>query len=188
MTFLPTIYTNKEYAHVTQEEAQRIWYAAKTPVIRLFIKTLWYTGLRINEVLAVRFKDLQEVTGGYDLSITREKKATKKVEQLPIPLDLGTELRDFAKTKGLKPSEQLFPGHENTYRYQVRQCAKRAGLANWQKVHPHLFRHGFVYQKVKDHVHPMVLTKLIGHSSMNTTLAYFSPTKEDLRLAMEKQG
>lgn len=186
MTYLPQIYTDKEYDHVTEEEARKVWYNAKLPEVRLFIKVLWYTGLRINEVLAIKFKDLSPVSNGFDLSIVREKKRTQKTDILPIPLELGTELRDYAKIKGLKQSDQFFPGHENSYRYQVKQCAKRAGMQNWEKIHPHLFRHGFVYQKVKDHVHPMVLSKLIGHSSLNTTMTYFQPTREDLRAAIDK--
>ena len=187
MVYLPQIYTNKEYDHVTEEEAIRIWRAAKVPYVRLFIKTLWYTGLRINEVLAIKVKDLQSVVNGFDLTITREKKQTKKEEIIPIPLELGIELRDYGKTAGLKPNDYFFPGHENAYRYQVKQCAKRAGLLGWEKIHPHLFRHGFVYQKVLEKVHPMVLSKLVGHSSLNTTMQYYQPTREDLRKATEKQ-
>ncbi len=186
MNYLPTIYTDKEYDHVTEEEARRIWVAAKVPYVRLFIKTLWFTGLRINEALAIKTKDLMPVeNNGFDLAVIREKKRTKTVTVLPIPQELGIELRDYAKTAGLKPSDYFFPGHENAYRYQVKQCAKRAGLQNWQKIHPHLFRHGFVYQKVLDKVHPMVLSRLVGHSSLNTTMEYYKPTREDLRHAME---
>jgi len=186
MAYLPQIYTDKEYPHVTEEEAIKVWQHAKLPYVRLFIKTLWYTGLRINEVLAIKIKDLAPVENGFDLSITREKKEKPKVEVLPIPLELGIELRDYAKTAGLKANDKFFPGHENAYRYQVKQCAKRARLQNWQKIHPHLFRHGFVYQKVLEKVHPMVLSKLVGHSSLNTTMQYYQPTREDLRNAMEK--
>ena len=61
MNYLPTIYTDKEYDHVTEEEARRVWVAAKVPYVRLFIKTLWFTGLRINEALAIKTKDLMPV-------------------------------------------------------------------------------------------------------------------------------
>ena len=43
------------------------------------------------------------------------------------------------------------------------------------------------HQKVLEKVHPMVLSKLVGHSSLNTTMQYYQPTREDLRKATEKQ-
>jgi site-specific recombinase XerD len=82
--------------------------------------------------------------------------------------------------------DKLFPGHENTYRYELRMAAKRAGLENWHNIHPHTFRHGFVYYKVSQGVHPLVLTKLIGHSNLGTTQIYYQPQESDLREAMER--
>jgi len=186
MSFPLTIATGKEYSHITHEEAVRIWNSAKLPEVRLFLKVLWFTGLRIGEALSLTVRDLVKVENGYDLIVTREKKKTPRPETLPIPLELGTLLDDYWKAKGMKRSDKFFPGHENAYRYQVKQCAKRAGLENWQKIHPHLFRHGFVYQKVLDKVHLMVLSKLVGHSNLNTTLGYYQPTTEDLRAAINK--
>ena len=46
MNYLPTIYTDKEYDHVTEEEGRRVWVSAKVPYVRLFIKTIWFTDQR----------------------------------------------------------------------------------------------------------------------------------------------
>jgi hypothetical protein len=37
----------------------------------------------------------------------------------------------FIRTAKLKAGEKLFPRHENTYRYELRQAAKRAGLPDF---------------------------------------------------------
>jgi integrase len=101
----------------------------------------------------------------YSLNITRSKKQKAQPELLPIPRVFGEALGDYIQGMDLKPSVLLFPGHDNAYRYQVRECTRKAGIENWKKVHPHSFRHGFVYDKARKGVHPYVLSKLTGHSS-----------------------
>lgn len=106
-------------------------------------------------------------------------------EFLPIPRELGQALDDYIQAADLKPSVLLFPGHENAYRYQVRKLAEKAGLENWKQIHLYSFRHGFVYDKAKKGIHPYVLSKLTGHSSLSITLQYYQPTEADLRQAIE---
>jgi hypothetical protein len=108
--------------------------------------------------------------------------------KVPICHELGQALDDYVQSADLKPSAKLFAGHENTYRYQVRECAKKAGLDNWRKIHPHSFRHGRVYYLAQRNTHPYVLSKLMGHSSLGITLAYYQPTEADLRDAIENKG
>jgi integrase len=162
--------------------------ACKRPQFRNFIKTAWYTGLRINEILALKAKDVIEGIDGFSLNITRLKKGKNTHnERLPLPREFGQLLHDYTIAARLEPTDKVFPGHQNTYRYQLRMAAKRAGLNNWQSIHPHCFRHGFVYAKVKAGVHPLVLTKLVGHSNLGTTQIYYQPQESDLREAMERQ-
>ena len=188
MTYLPALPGTqiKEYPHVNEREAILIWTEAKTPRIRCFVKTLWYTGLRISEVLRLNARDVRRTGIDYSLNITRSKKRKAQPELLPIPHELGQSLDDYIQSADLKPSAQLFPGHENTYRYEVRICAKRAGIENWQKIHPHSFRHGRVYNLASKGTHPYTLSKLMGHSSLGITLQYYQPTEADLRGAIER--
>ena len=176
----------KEYPHVIEHAAVAIWTEAKQPRIRCFIKALWYTGLRISEVLRLQAKDVRRVGIDYSLSITRSKKRKAQPELLPIPLELGQSPDDYIQGADLKPSAWLFPGHENSYRYQVRVLARKAGLKNWHKIHPHSFRHGRVYNLASKGIHPYTLSKLMGHSSLGITLQYYQPTEADLREAIER--
>ncbi len=176
----------KTYAHVTEGEAMAIWTEAKQPRVRCFVKVLWFSGLRISEVLRLKVIDTRRRALTYSLAITRSKKRQAQVELLPITLGLGQALDDYVLSADLKPSAPLFPGHENGYRYQIRRCAERAGLPNWKEIHPHSFRHGFVYDKAQKGVHPYVLSKLCGHSSLGITLQYYQPTEADLRQAISK--
>lgn len=185
MTYLPAIYHEKDYPHVTEDEAKAIWLEAKSKRIRLFIKVLWFTGLRLCEVLTLKASSLKLDGLDYSLRVIRAKKRKPKPEELPIPKDLGLDIRDYIDSADLRPSDKLFAGHENAYRYQVRECARRAGLENWKDTHPHCFRHGFIYHKARQGLHPYVVSRLAGHGSLQVTLGYYHPTQDDLRKAME---
>lgn len=185
MTYLPVVYQLKQYPHVTEAEAKAIWLEAKIQKARLFIKILWFTGLRLCEVLQIKAKDLHREGLDFSLTITRAKRKKPIAEDLPITRQLGLDIADYIQSLDIKPSAQLFPGHENTYRYQIHECARRANLSNWRDIHPHCFRHGFVYHKANQKIHPYILSKLVGHSSLQMTLSYYQPTEADLRQAME---
>jgi integrase len=188
MTYaLTTSGSVKTFAHVTEDEARRIWTNAKSLEIETYVKALWHTGLRQNEVLGLKVADLKQDGLDFAIMVTRSKRRSKvDVERLPIARELGEALTTYAKAVKLKPTNLFFSKHENDYRYQLRQSAKRAGLESWQKVHPHMFRHGFCYFHVSRGVHPYILSRLMGHGSLAITLQYFSPSEHDLRRAIER--
>ena len=122
MTYLPVPWKPlaKEYFHVSEAEATAIWTACLKPQYRLFTKMLWFTGLRINEVLAIRFKNVLCGPDGYCLVVTRLKKGKRThPERLPVSAELGQALKDFSIASKLQSVDKLFPGHENTYRYEL---------------------------------------------------------------------
>lgn len=190
---LSVIPSLKQKPHVIEDEARLIWTVAKTDHVYMLIKTLWYTGLRISEALNLKSKDLEISGYNYTLMVISEKKRRKgkriintATSRLPIASDFGEELRRYILSKKLKPSEKLFPAHRSTYWRQIRACARDANITNWQLVHPHSFRHGFVYYKASQGIHPYVLSKLARHDDIRTTLGYYEPSENDLRQAMEK--
>lgn len=188
MTYLPILVPTKEFPRVTEAEAKAIWLEAKKPRVRLFVKVLWFTGLRLNEVLALRAGDVNRQGLDFSLSVIRLKKRKEQKAPplpLPIPRSLGLDIADYIQSADIKPSGLLFPGHKSGYQYQVKACAKRAGLINWKDIHPHCFRHGFIYHKASQGIHPYLLSKLVDHSDLRMTLQYYEPTEEDLRKAME---
>ena len=103
------------------------------------------------EVLHIRVKDPIDGTDGFTLWVIREKKGKNtKQERLPIPQELGRILKDYC------------------------QAAKAAGLQDWQRVHPHQFRHSFIYSKVSQGTYPLILAQMVGHSSLTGHAAVLS--------------
>jgi len=198
---LPAVWypTLKEKPHVTEREAKAIWLEAKEPHVRMLIKVLWFTGLRISEAISLERKDLKKEGGAYSLMVARKKQEQRgkgknqkqksrgksqppKQDTLPIPKELGVELDDYIKSHNIRG--RLFPAHRSTYWRQLQKCASRAGIQS--PVFPHAFRHGFVYHKASQSVHPYVLSRLAGHKHLKTTMEYYQPTEDDLREAMER--
>jgi len=179
----------KDKPAVTEEEAKMIWNAAMKPMIAMLTKVLWYTGLRISEALALTTVSLQRDGMDFKLQVMTEKagkiKGQSKPDALPIPHMLGLDLVDYIR-QHCSSGSLLFPIHRSTAWRQIRKCAALSGLPNWREIHPHSFRHGFVYDKASKGVHPYVLTKLARHRDLKTTLGYYRPTDKDLRDAMER--
>lgn len=197
MTFLPALSGSlRDKPHVTEIEAKAIWSEATKSHVRMLIKTLWFTGLRISEAIRIRACDVQRNGLDFNVIVYREKqfKTSKKKKQkpevkpesLPVSRDYGLDLYDYIKNEGIKGEDRLFPANRTTYWRQIQKCAMNANIVNWQEVHPHSFRHGFVYDKARKGVHPYVLSKLAGHTQLKTTMEYYQPSDLDLRNAMEK--
>jgi len=189
--FLPVAYSLKVKPHVTLTEAQAIWLEAKSASSRLLIKVLWFAGLRITEATRLTAGSLIREGYDYTLLVMSEKKKRKvgeipQPDKLPLPQQLGIELDEYIKDNRIKPKQRLFPAHRSTYWRRIKACAKRAGLPNWDSIHPHSFRHGFIYDKASKGVHPYVLSKLARHEDLKTTLGYYQPTQDDLRKAINQ--
>lgn len=188
--FLPSVrgLDLSEKQSVSGEEARMIWLASKKLSVSMLIKVLWFTGLRITEALRLRAIDVEREGFDFSLMVWTEKvgkREDSKPDKLPIQRNLGLELYDYIKTTGIKARENLFKMHRSTAWRQVQRCAREAGLSNWGDIHPHSFRHGFIYDKATKGVPPYLLSSLARHRDLNTTLGYYKPTQDDLRKAME---
>jgi integrase len=54
-----------------------------------------------------------------------------------------------------------------------------------RKIWPHQLRHGRTYDLIRRGVHPVVASKALGHASLSSILAYYHPTEDDLRKALQ---
>jgi len=65
----------------------------------------------------------------------------------------------------------------------VAKYARAAGLEN---VTPHQLRHSFGKQALDAGVDLVTVSRLLGHTSLNTTARYTTPSAQDLEQAVEK--
>lgn len=167
------------FEHVTQEEVRRLVAAAPTEKTRLLIKTLWATGARISEVLELTAKDLD--ANHFTLNIHRKKRREEFLQDLPIPSDLAGELRLFIRTA--RRRGRIFVGDRTSCFRTIQRLGRK--VLN-RDISPHYFRHGKAYALVKKGVHPLIVSRALGHANLSSALAYYHPTQADLRRAMEE--
>ncbi len=160
---------------LTFEEAERL-VAGSEPQWRPMIVTALKTGLRIGELLALRWQDVDLVAGRL---MVRQALAGKKIDvpknhktrEVPLSDELVRTLKTYRHLKG----EYVFcdsKGHLHT-RYAVKwplwQACKRAGLRfiGW-----HTLRHTFASHLVMRGAPLKAVQELLGHADITMTMRY----------------
>lgn len=181
--------------YVTREEAHRTFAAATKTRDRLFVKTLWVTGARVSEAIAVRPCDFDPAARV--LRIQRLKKR-RPVEAAVagLPEDFCRELSTYIELTKPRPRDRLFlftrfrglrlvkslmakAGIEPMYRFG--RNGRRADM----KRHPHAWRHGFAINLIVQGKPLEVVKELLGHSSILTTHIYSRALAANVRPFME---
>jgi integrase len=160
------------------------------------INTLWNTGARINEALALRRRDFrlnddiphvvirtakQRRSGG---GRPARGKSANRVVVLSDP-DFVHEMRNlFASTKekfeidavtGEKRALPVWNVTDRTVRNWLKAAVDRAardGVTLSIEVSPHTFRHSFAMHLLYGHTPPKVLQALMGHEKSESTEVY----------------
>lgn len=161
-----------------------------------FFNTLWNTGARLNEGLALRRRDFhlnesiphvvlrtakQRRAGG---GRPRKGKSANRVVPLSDPTCVDALRRLFASTKeqfeddpitGERRAQPVWNVTDRTVRnWLVRavDAANRDGVKLSIDVSPHTFRHSFAMHLLYGHVHPKVVQGLLGHEKFESTEVY----------------
>lgn len=133
---------------------------------KMLMQFLWMTGCRVGEAVLVQKKDLD--FQNYTAMIKWQKSRKYHYRGIPLHPKLRDVLELFTAT--LKFEDRVFP--------ITRQRA-------WQLVqkyfegHPHQFRHSFAVNWLRCGGNIVVLSKMLGHSKINTTMEYLKIVPTD---------
>jgi integrase/recombinase XerD len=133
---------------LSQEEVERLIQYAGSPLHRIWLLTLYATGIRREELVQLKIEDIDSDR----MWIRIRQGKGKKDRNVMLSPRLLTELRDYWRSANPKPTTYLFPSkgaHPNgdlpmtskSVWDAVQQAANRAGLD--KRVHPHTLRHCF---------------------------------------------
>ena len=155
--------------HLTQEEISKLIQAAGTKQSRLLIKLLYACGLRVSEVVKLRYEDISE---DGTLQVRQAKGAKDRVTVIPDTLreEVG-QGEGFVFGDGSMSARNV--------QSVVKRAADKAGLR--KSVTPHVLRHSFATHLLEQGENLRVIQELLGHSNLQTTQIYTHVTNEALR-------
>ena len=177
----------------------------ETDPARIAIETLFYTGMRRGELLALTPRDIDE---GRLLSISEDEfeksphtidinktyqeingkpftgppKTGKSKRKIEIPLALAKILRAYVHSLyGISSNERIFPYTVTWLSTVIDRNAPRAGV---KKIRVHDLRHSHASLLIDLGFSPLLIKERLGHENIETTLQTYShlyPSKtEDL--------
>lgn len=144
------------------------------------IKTLLYTGLRVQELCDLDVQDVQlhERSG---VVVVRNGKRGKE-RRVPLPIEARYAIQDYLESDKHESSGQLFVTNRGT-RLQTRSVLR---LCNEFGTHPHALRHSYVRNLVAAGIDLVTVATLAGHEDIRTTAQYATPSESEMAEAVSK--
>jgi integrase len=185
-----------------QDEIARLL-AGCAPRYRLLIATALYTGMRISELLALTWADVDFGTGVIHVraQLSRahhgvparrvQPKTAAAIRDIPLVAQLSALLRDQRQTARFAHcGDYVFAtgngtplGHRNVESRALQRAAAAAGL---KAVRFHDLRHTFASHLIIDlGLDVAQVSRILGHASVTTTLNIYTHLFDDARHATE---
>jgi integrase len=126
---------------------------------RVFLQFLWHTGVRVTEAVNVRKQDID--LNNYTIQVRWLKSRKWNYRNIPLHPNLRDILMLY--TASMKSDELVFP----ISRQRAWQLVKK-----YMKGHPHQFRHSFAVNWLRCGGDIVVLSRMLGHSKIQSTMEY----------------
>lgn len=162
------------------------------------VTMLLHTGMRVSELCNLRISDIRISTNSNMITV-REGKGTKR-RNIPLNSTVIRVLKDYLNSfdgagqmtavTSSKPEQQHFlfygqkrmPLTDRGVRYIIQKYAYEAKIDN---LSPHVFRHTCAKNLIDAGQSIDRVSKILGHSNINTTAIYTMPNENDLHITME---
>ncbi|MBJ8024617.1 tyrosine-type recombinase/integrase [Bacillus cereus] len=194
--------SNKRMNFWEFEEFKQFIEVVDDSLYKAFFSTLYYSGARKGELLALTWEDVNFEDNIININktvyrgqITKPKtKSSNRIIMLPIHIfNLLKELKNHATVEApLKNDYVVFGGFYTCISTTTldRKYANYLNIAGVKKILLHEFRHSHASYLINKGVSPLVVAQRLGHSSVSTTLDTYShlyPSKQEEVVAyMEK--
>lgn len=149
------------------------------PMPNAIVLTLLHTGLRVGELVALRWEDVElNPRSGWARVVGKRR----KWRRVPLNLTVREALTAIRPDPAVGP---VFRGRRGPYtargiRQLLAALGRRAGVAD---VHPHRFRHTVARQLVERGVDLPTVATLLGHARLDTVRVYSTPDAAALERA-----
>jgi len=157
--------------------------AAKRPAdTELFCTTLCFTGARISEVLSLTPQRI-DAANGVTVFETLKKRHRGIFRAVPVPDSLIKRLQKH--TRSTQPNQRIWPWCRTKGWLEVKSV-----MANIQANGPHAnakgLRHGFAINALQSGVPLNMVSKWLGHSSLEITAIYTNAFGNEERAIAQK--
>jgi integrase/recombinase XerD len=143
---------------------------------KLIIKLLYSSGLRLQELINLKRKDLD-----FERNLINVKKGKGNKDRITlISESLKLDLLKYYSKENFK-TEHVFEGRNGKYtKKSVQKVLDEAGKRVRIKVTPHMLRHSFATHLLESGTDLRHIQKLLGHSDLKTTEIYTHVSTKDL--------
>ena len=144
---------------------------------RLALMILYYSGIRVNEIVNLKWEDIDFQRGTIHLKTAKGEKERviffhEKLKNLIEYFNLKKEGFVFISNFGKKYDKR-------TIQLIVRNASRKARIS--KKVTPHILRHSFATHLLEAGADIRHIQKLLGHSNLQTTQIYTHVANKDIR-------
>jgi integrase/recombinase XerD len=181
-------------AYLDPEQVEKLISVAPHIRDKLLVRIPWRTGIRVSELIGLRIPDIDFQNRAITIIVQKQRRKDGKVveRRRVVPIDRGTldmiqEYLEWSKEAPYK-GDLLFPITRQRVNQIFWMLGKKAGIkeigdpaiSQRRNLHPHHLRHSFAVRSVKKGMDIMSLQKILGHQSINTTMAYLQFSVADL--------
>ena len=177
----PTFEVSSHYSkveYITETEYLALLTVATKDEHKLLMQLLWETGLRISEALNLRYTDI------YPDGLNVVGKGSKQ-RFIPGQTPLLGQLMRYRETHGDMRIFQKIRTEPGAL-LMMRRYGKAAGID--KRLHPHLFRHSFAINFLKQTGDPFSLQDILGHANMDMVKVYMRLAKQAPQDAIRKMS
>lgn len=144
----------------------------------VLFETLFWTGMRIGELLALTKEDVDLKnnqininktfyrTGGKD--IITSPKTEQSIRVVEIPQFLADELREYLEhVYELPDTERIFPVGQEAVQHKLKYHVEQSGV---ERIRVHDLRHSHASYLINQGVEPLLIKDRLGHKDIKITL------------------
>ena len=164
------------------EYKQFIKFAKDKEQAYMAFQMLYWTGMRIGELLALTYNDIDLVNRRVDINKSFQRidgkdvittpKTEKSKRNIMIPRFLAAEINEyFSRLYGVMPTDRIFPFTKSFLTHEMDRVTKKSGV---KKIRLHDLRHSHASLLINKGCSPHEVKESLGHEKMETTLNTYS--------------
>lgn len=167
----------------TKQEFKEFIFAMKEkPEAKMAFLILYWTGIRIGELLALTYEDIDLEKRIFSISKSYQRikgkdmvtppKTPKSNRKVTIPSFLAEELKEYcSRLYGITPNERMFRFTKSFMEHEIVRGIKETGV---KRIRLHDLRHSHASLLVEMGFQPLAIAERLGHEKIEITLNTYS--------------